>query len=206
MHTIESHQKLGAFDGWRASLKHNESVDRKLEKWLFLNISSVLLSTKSGELLNLLFSEFKIRSEEAVQLLETKTAEWGISFKIVSRNEYSLKFVVYLSESVNEALQKIPDCLLKQDLKHLDGLNAESFLEYIANKWESSGEIPHEIGFALGYQLEDVLGYLGILSLPCKGACGWQIYGCKQNAKFLSSSYKNAKKTAEKYLEAINEF
>ena len=53
--------------------------------------------------------------------------------------------------------------------------------------------IPHEIGVALGYPLDDVFGYMGLLPLACKGVCGWKVYGCMAESRRRSCAFNDAR-------------
>ena len=47
---------------------------------------------------------------------------------------------------------------------------------------------------------EDVFGYMGLLPLSCKGACGWQVYGCMEESQRRSCAFKDARCQALMFL------
>jgi hypothetical protein len=83
-------------------------------------------------------------------------------------------------------------------------LEPESFLNEVERRWNSHHAIPHEIGIALGYPLEDVFGYMGLVPLACKGACGWQVFGCMKESQRRSCAFNNARCQALLFLAGVS--
>ena len=61
---------------------------------------------------------------------------------------------------------------------------------------------PHEIGFFLGYPPKDVLGFMGILKIPCTFSGPWKIYGEKQESIRIVQMYRTAKTRVVRFLDA----
>ena len=74
------------------------------------------------------------------------------------------------------------------------------FLEEVGRRWRHKGQIPHEIGLALGYPIKDVLGYMGLVPLPCTGGCGWRIYGDPNPSLRRSCEFERARGQAIAFL------
>ncbi len=173
-------QTIHQFQNWKTRVSQNLSSEAEFEKWLFVHSASVLLARKAGELLTLPEKQFGLHRMRHIEILETLTAQWGISFFVLYTNTISTKIIIYQPDRVKACLAEIPQHVLTGALRYqhnMDVMDVQEFLQEIRHRWYETGAIPHEIGFALGYPVKDVLGYMGLLPLECTGVCGWKIYG-----------------------------
>lgn len=195
---------LQPFRDWRDSLDALERQQQRFDEWLFLNASSVLLSEKTGELLTLSLEEFEMPVREAEDNLNRLSEMWGFRFRLLSESNGRLKLIVYQSERLQAALDEAPYCIMGAKLQYSYPLTSCSFIEEVRQRWQRSGDVPHEIGVALGYPLDDVFGYMGLLPLPCLGVCGWQVYGCMRESKRRSCAFNDARCQAVMFLAQAN--
>jgi len=193
---------LARFQVWKHRLDAQPSKRCDLDRWLFVHGASVLLSEKTGELLNLNLLELDWDAESAVEAIEETSREWGVRCKILRNDVSSLKLLLYHPDRLDDTLGSCPSCILMDQLNYPEGLDHERFLEEIRCRWTASGELPHEIGIALGYPVEDVFGFMGLLPLTCKGCCGWQVYGCMKESRRRSTLYQRARCQAVAFLAA----
>jgi len=191
---------LQPFHDWRSSLSEVEREQQRFDEWLFLNASSVLLSEKTGELLTLSLDEFKVSPRWVETGLQRLAEMWGFSFRLLFESNGLLKLIIYQKERLQAVLDEAPFCIMGAKLNYSYPLRAESFIEELKERWQRDARVPHEIGVALGYPLDDVFGYMGLLPLPCLGVCGWQVYGCMQESKRRSCAFNNARCRALMFL------
>lgn len=192
---------LTKFQSWRDQLSAQAAWMKGLDEWLFTNASSVLLSEKPGELLNLELSEFDCSETQALNALENRCREWNVEHQILRRSGSTVKLIIYAEERVERRLTLVPQCVLTHDLGYPQGVRAHTFLRIISQRWNETGRVPHEIGFVLGYHVDDVMGFMGMLPLECKGFCGWRVYGDLGEAQRLRRTFLTARCRALEFLE-----
>ncbi|MFP4281208.1 MAG: DUF3793 family protein [Opitutales bacterium] len=178
---------------WRNSLSAADEFSRRFDEWLFLNASTVLLSEKTGELLALNRREFALSRADLETRLQHLGERWGFEARVLFESNDLIKFIVYRRDRLQAVLDEAPYCVMVGQLGYSAPLEAERFLAELQERWETDGAIPHEIGVALGYPLDDVFGYMGLLPLPCKGVCGWRVYGCMAESCRRSGAFQNAR-------------
>lgn len=171
-----------------------------LRSWLLSELAAVLLSSKSGELLNFNFKILPYSRHELHLALDEIAKKWSCSLRQMCSCETTEKWLVYYPKRVDKALENLPEEILSRSLSYQSDLCCDTFLDEVASRWRSQKEIPHEIGFALGYPIKDVLGYLGLNDLPCSGNCGWCIFGDAEYSKQKSVEYQQAKSFALRVL------
>ena len=184
---------LQPFHNWRDSLSLLEAKQQRFDEWVFLNASSVLLSEKTGELLSVNLDELELSSREVADNLQRLAEMWGFRYRLLFESNGLLKLIVYQGDRLQAVLDKAPFCIMGTKLNYRYPLRADGFIDEIRQRWQRSAEVPHEIGVALGYPLDDVFGYMGLLPLPCLGVCGWQVYGCMQESQRRSCAFNNAR-------------
>ncbi|WP_309386685.1 DUF3793 family protein [Cerasicoccus frondis] len=197
---VETSNAAAPYLEWRDDLSSQDERTRRFDQWLFLNAASVLLSEKTGELLAMSWDELNLDIGEVETNLQRLAGEWGFAYRLLHVSDTTLKFVVYQPDRLQEVLDIAPACVMSGKLNYHMPLTAESFIDEVRDRWEQHGNLPHEIGLALGYPIEDVFGYMGLMPLPCLGACGWRVYGCMQESQRRSCAYQQARCTALKFL------
>ncbi|CAA6677218.1 MULTISPECIES: DUF3793 family protein [unclassified Lentimonas] len=182
-----------SFTSWRRGIAVLSQSQKRFDEWFFLNASTVLLSEKTGELLSIDLSEFSMTETDATANLQRLSEIWSVSCSVMYLSNGFLKFVVYQAERLQAALEQAPHCVMVDKLNYAAPLEAGAFMAELRLRWNATGELPHEIGVALGYPLEDVFGYMGLLPTACKGMCGWQVYGCLKKSTELSGRFNKAR-------------
>ena len=90
---------------------------------------------------------------------------------------------------------------LRKDLKdHLAGMllaeagypdkGSEQCVAYLARRFRSGGEFPHEVGLFLSYPPQDVLGFIENRAVNYKCAGLWKVYGDVEQAQRLFARYR----------------
>jgi hypothetical protein len=110
------------------------------------------------------------------------------------------RVIIYDHKKVSKALSQVPPWVFSK-LGYPHGIDPTLFLEEVRLRWQERGKVPDEIGLALGYPLKDVMGYMGVVSLPCTGACGWRIYGDLKPSLRMSREFEKAKQQAAALME-----
>jgi len=188
------------FQEWKEGLSDASEVQQRFDAWIFLNASSVLLSEKTGELLALDLEEMVMTIADVEAGLERLASQWDFDYRLLMESNGLLKLIIFQSGRLQAVLDEVPYCVMATKLNYSYPLRSESFIDEVKERWISSGKIPHEIGVALGYPLDDVFGYMGLLPLSCKGVCGWQVYGCMEESERRSCAFNNARCRALAFL------
>lgn len=188
------------FHEWKEGLRNASETEQRFDAWVFLNASSVLLSEKTGELLAIDLEELAMTAVDVEVGLKRLAGQWGFDFRLLIESNNLLKLIIFQSGRLQAVLDEAPYCVMGAKLNYNFPLRAEGFIDEVKERWISAGKIPHEIGVALGYPLDDVFGYMGLLPLSCKGVCGWQVYGCMEESQRRSCAFSNARCQALAFL------
>ncbi len=190
------------FQEWKNKLDSSDMSQSSFERWLFLQVSGVILGGKSGELLILKKEICEVPFDRCLDHIGCFCTSWGLSYSLLVMNGRALKFIIYNEQAVNLRLKSASKKILHCHLKYPFGLSAKTFLLELSRRWQQNGRIPHEIGIALGYPLKDVWGFMGLNNFRCNGSCGWQIFGDPEPSRRIRARYENARKRAEMLLRA----
>lgn len=185
------------FFHWKAQNDISPSCDTLFEQWVFVQIAGVLFEQKAGELLTLPIEEqFALPMVRRLACLERLAVEWGVMCLVLQQNEASSKVILYRPALVHARLCEVPLAILCGTLGYPWTPLPNAFVSEVGRRWREQGTIPHEIGFALGYPVKDVLGYMGLLPLECTGCCGWCIYGDPAPSFAMSRACQEARQCA----------
>lgn len=195
-----SEAKWAPFHDWKADLGAQPLQHQRFDQWVFLNASSVLLSEKTGELLALNLEELEMTREAVEPALARLAGQWGFDYRVLLETNGIVKLIIFQQDRLQAVLAEAPYCVMVGQLNYSYPLSADGFIDDVKERWVSSGVIPHEIGVALGYPLDDVFGYMGLLPLSCKGVCGWQVYGCMKESQRRSCAFNDARCQALMFL------
>jgi hypothetical protein len=184
---------------WKINMKYLPEDQTCFDRWLFINISGVLFAGKAGELLNLTYDQHLGNLEQQLQRMESICSMLGFSYQILFSNLKGVKVLVYNYDKVQEKLSESPQWALRK-IGYPESIDPDEFLLKVGRRWRESGQIPDEIGLALGYPVKDVLGFMGLIPSPCTGVCGWRVHGNPQPSMQVSKKYEQARNTARAFL------
>ena len=187
------------FEAWKIEASYLPEAVGEVEKWLFFNVASVLFAEKSGELLMLGAEKSELSNDERIQSIAALSRSWLFSYQVLCRCHVSAKVIIYDPVSVQETLSMVPRWVF-DTMGYPNDIGPKEFLEEVGKRWRETGQIPHEIGLTLGYPIKDVLGFMGLVPLPCTGRCGWRIYGDPSLSLRRSQEFKYAREQAEAFL------
>lgn len=187
---------------WKLRVTGDSSREAEFEKWLFVSIASVIFGRKAGELLSLTSNQFDLPLAQRLACVAQLVESWDLSSYVLYQTTFATQVIIYRAEQVQEALTAVSPCILACTLNYVCGLDPAAFLAEVARRWQETGDIPHEIGLALGYPIKDVLGYMGVLPLPCTCCCGWRVYGDPAPSLDRSRAFVAARQQALFFLHA----
>lgn len=191
---------MGAtWEAWKARMEALPEDMCSFEKWLFLHVAGVLFAGKAGELLTLGVGPCRWELWRQIDRAQALAHAWGCSFAELTREESCARIVIYASAAVRKALSETPPWVFEK-IGYAGDLDGEAFLAEVGRRWQQSGRIPHEIGLVLGYPVKDVLGFMGLISLPEVGGCGWRIFGDPGPSLRRSRRYALARERAAAFL------
>ncbi len=188
------------FHEWRMQNISCTSHYAPFEEWVFVQAAGVLFEQKAGELLTLSAGQFGLMLMQQLSCLKGVAAQWDVQLQILQQNDVSIKVILYLPALVETRLREMPPEILCNTLGYRCMIDPDAFVSEVGRRWRERGEIPHEIGLALGYPVKDVLGYMGLQSLTCTGCCGWRIYGDPTPSLAMSYACQDATRRALRLL------
>jgi hypothetical protein len=188
------------FENWKTQVDRLPENEAEFERWLFVNIASLLFGGKAGELLTLNAGRHQLDIKQQMGRIEKLSPQWGYSFLVLSENLSCAKVVLYREVQVHEMLMDVPRWVF-DEINYPHDIGPVAFLNEVGRRWRKTGQIPDEIGLALGYPVKDVLGYMGLVSSSCTGACGWRIFGSVDPSLRKSREFVQAKQQAAAFLE-----
>jgi hypothetical protein len=187
------------FEAWKAQADHLPECEAEFQKWLFVHIASVLFADKAGELLMLRGEKFGLSIDQQIECIAALSPSWKYSYVVLCRDSSCARVVIYDPAKVQKTLAEVPLWVFDK-IGYPRDIGPTEFLEDVGRRWQNKGRIPHEIGFCIGYPIKDVLGYMGLIPLPCTGACGWRIYGNPKPSILRSSKFRQAREKAVAFL------
>lgn len=196
---------LVRLEAWVAQMDDLPEAEAEFQRWLFLHAAGVLLGEKAGELLTLSAGQCGLSVDRQTRCAAALSASWRFSQRVLCRLDSRARVVLFDPARVAETLSGAPRWVLDQ-LDYPHDVGPDSFLAEVGRRWEETGEVPHEIGLALGYPVKDVLGFMGLNGLPCTGACGWRIYGNPGPSLRSSRRFSDARAKAETLLTSLAGF
>ena len=188
------------FEAWKTQVSHLSETEAEFEKWLFVHIASVLFADKAGELLMLRAEQSKLSINQRIERITALAPLWKYSYLVLCRSPFCARVIFYDQAKVQKALSKVPRCVFFNEMSYPHDIGPTEFLEEVGRRWRHKGQIPHEIGLALGYPIKDVLGYMGLVPLLYTGGCGWRIYGNPNPSLRRSREFERAKEQAITFL------
>jgi hypothetical protein len=191
---------MSPIDDWKAQARRAPAEESRFEEWVMLAVAGVIFGDKAGELLILKYGKFRVEVARQVEILEARAHSVGLSCVVLCGSENRARVVMYRRSSVAAILTEVPHWVFRE-MGYATDVDPETFLEEVGRRW-SEGAMPDEIGFALGYPIKDVLGFMGLIRLPCTGACGWRIFGDPNPSLRASRRYKRARERVAAELSA----
>lgn len=187
---------------WKKSLDSLPAERVCFEKYLFTASAKVLFGGKPGELLLLREDpSFGDCLDNLLERAKSLTCTWGVWLYVLGIVPLGARIVIYDRGRVNRVLKMARNTPLFVRAGYSEFSAAEDFFAEIGRRWEETGEIPHEIGVALGYPVKDVVGFLGLTPLRYIGNYGWKVFGTEEPSIRLRDRYERAKQAALKFLE-----
>ncbi|WP_425801462.1 DUF3793 family protein [Desulfitobacterium sp. Sab5] len=171
--------------GCNGYLKQNEKFCYLLEC-----LGPVILNIKPAELLNIGHNKNPGGWEEFKKLLIMRPDIGLLEIREINKR----KQILFFNRNVlNERLANLYNNNFLIKINYPRSATLEKCLEHLVQKIRSI-DFPHEIGLFLGYPLKDVLGFMGLASLPYIKTQGWKVYGNEKLSDQWYERYQSARK------------
>ncbi len=180
---------------WKSEVQQLSKAEAEFEKWLLVSLAGVLFSDKAGELLALQPQQCGLTLERRLERIEALADRWQLSTAWLYETQLTTKVIIYKEARVKRALDQVP-CQVLCGLNYGSAIQPRQFVAELGRRWRKSGEIPHEIGLALGYPVKDVLGFMDLLPLDYTTCCGWRVYGDPKPSLQKSQAFQKARQLA----------
>ena len=120
----------------------------------------------------------------------------SIACRIIYVNNNKVMFLLYRKGELEEYL-KLPKVYKELKKYGYGGLKFGDMLKRLTERYAAyaceNGEFPHELGYFLGYPVEDVLGFIDNEGRNYKLSGYWKVYGDADHRKKLFASFDEAK-------------
>ena len=162
------------------------------------NCSPTLAGIKTGNIFTIERSLIKNLCQELRELnqLFTDKGLRAIPLKITEKN-----VLIYLYRP--DKLKADLSCDEAKEILQEKGYNCESIesdIVHLIKQIRADGSFPHEIGLFLGYPPVDVKGFMEDTRKGVKCVGYWKVYGDKEKAEKVFSSYKKCTEVYKKCL------
>ncbi|WP_321531391.1 DUF3793 family protein [uncultured Desulfuromonas sp.] len=97
--------------------------------------------------------------------------------------------LIYHPDLLQKRLSSLTSRAFLTRLGYRQPHSIETVLEQLAQRFALNNELPHEIGWFLGYPLKDVEGFMGRKPLNVSGQRLWKIYGRPHRSNALADLY-----------------
>ena len=104
------------------------------------------------------------------------------------QDQKALLYLYRPSELQKDLKDQLAEALLAD--AGYSGKSSEQCVAYLAKRFRSGGEFPHEVGLFLSYPPEDVKGFIDHRAGGFKCAGLWKVYGVEEKARSLFAKYK----------------
>jgi hypothetical protein len=177
---------------WKRATNNLPETEGEFDKWAIVAVASVIFADKSGELLILRSDLFRLSIKRQLERMKLLAHSWDLDIAALRCSSKIARIIVYRAAKVKKVLSRVPRWIF-EEMGYPADIEADAFIEEVGRRWRNNEDIPHEIGFSLGYPVKDVLGYMELIPLPCTGMCGWRIYGNPSTSLRRSREFKRAK-------------
>ncbi len=144
-----------------------------------------------------------ILSVTETQLNLLHALETSVRVVVLYKRDERYGLFVYHPNALSAVLTQAVVRRYLTKLGYPESFRLGSDLAVLTKRLREGEEFPHEIGFFLGYPVKDVLGFMGIVSLPLVQTRGWQMYGTTRISEQLYRRRKEAKSAFLHYAVAL---
>jgi hypothetical protein len=160
-------------------------ITDEIEELIVRHCSPVLLGCKPAAL-------FPLREDNLKRLAAFMPP--GIGLLIIRRQENRLLVFLFDRAMLEKTVLHNPVCGALGGMGYPSRHSLNVFLSHLKKQFRN-GKCPHEVGFFLGYPLEDVLGFIRNRGCNYK-LCGvWKVYGDPERAKSQFRQYDLCRKS-----------
>ena len=167
-------------------------MDKTLEEMLVEQCAPTLAGLKTGSLLTCPYGS----TQEMLGNLRAwnrRLGKKGLRVIPLRVRENRALDYVYRPEKLKSDLENAEaDALLRE--KYYPSGNADKCVAELVRRFRSQGGFPHEIGLFLGYEPEDVDGFIHLGPGKAKYSGMWKIYGDTEKAKKRFDVYRKCTK------------
>jgi hypothetical protein len=179
-----------------ALIKENV-LTKELEQIFITHCGPVLFGAKPSAL-------FIVRTEKCYSCLLDFIIQIDtrVSLIILKKNQKGFLVLLYKPDVLCGVIEE-PDTqkLLGSFGYNIPGFNSlQSYLAILKSRFLECDDFPHEIGFFLGYPIDDVLGFIQQKGKNYKYCGLWKVYGDVRKAITLFQQYESCREKTKRYL------
>ena len=156
--------------------------------FLIESLAPLILGVKPSELLNVSLQEEEDWKKFKSLFLKNKELQIEEIRKLNGR----LQVIFFQRKVLDSVLREKPIQDFLATMSYPQRYSLETYI-YLLKQRIITHDFPHEVGVFLGYPLKDVLGFMGLLSLPYQRTQGWRIYGDETISNEVYEKYVQAR-------------
>lgn len=172
----------------------------KVDVQLALQCAPVLAGLKVSNLFTVIYGEQAMDLHKAL-------AGTGISVSLLSDWNRRYTYLLFRRELLIEYL-RCPAVKEQLQAYGYDGMELDEQLTLLRERYqryqERKEEFPHELGYFLGYPLEDVVGFIRHNGENYKCMGYWKVYSRPTEKQQIFAAYDKAKEEAIRFVSAGN--
>jgi hypothetical protein len=174
------------------------SAQNHVERLLINHCSSVLFGGKPSAL-------FMVRTEKCYSCLMESINQFdnNTSSLVLRNTQNGLLTLFYRPGILHRAIMEADTRELLRFFGYTQSMPdnvLQSYLDVLKRRFAECQEFPHEIGFFLGYPINDVLGFIEQKGRNYKYCGLWKVYSNVKKARELFRHYENCRVKSKKFL------
>ena len=134
------------------------------------------------------------------EIMHMSLAQYGLKAEVLEHRNFNDLVIVYRPALLKETLENETAKSTLSSFGYPIGTYNTQMTAYLKKRIKISGGFPHEVGFFLGYPVEDVLGFIEHGGHFCKYCGKWKVYGDVNLAKSMFEQYDRCKNFLVNYV------
>lgn len=154
---------------------------------LAFHTAPTLLGIKCASLVSLSSSDFNI--EFHLEHFNRMTEKKGLKSRILCVCGSHTLVLVYREKLLSRYLSDLCVQNILMNYGYSEYFSVAEYLDHLSSRIENSEGFPHEIGFFLGYPVEDVEGFIRNKGQNYKLSGAWKVYSDVEHARKVFNNY-----------------
>ncbi len=164
---------------------------------LALHSAPAICGIKASNLISINIDEVSDLIDDIIEVNQNYNP--SLYIKILQVKNRRVLILVYRKNILEQTLFDTKKLCFLSDFGYPQEKNIDVLLNYLKTRLNNSDSFPHEIGIFLGYELNDVLGFINHKECVYQGL--WKVYSNKEEKIRLFNKFKQCTQKVIYYLD-----